>query len=148
MSIGNPLLPLGSLNRLLTNAIFPSNPILNVTPSYLGKKMISLSFDGNVTDIVEVAVGTVNSPCPYVMATINLNLLKTTGLASSYKTFMENSSIVGTVNLIPDSSTLPSYSINNCCIMSISELNFAGSNDDFDVKIRGFYVVNNSLWTG
>jgi hypothetical protein len=60
---------------------------------------------------------------------------------------MEASSILGPITVYPDVSTgLGQYQLENMAIARVGELLFNGSTPLFGVYLRGFYVVNNSLW--
>ena len=85
----NPLVSQGSLNRLRASVVWPDNPTLNVTASYLGKEGVSLALDGEATTFINTLVGAVTSPEPYQMITLTIHLLKTQGLASLYKSQQE-----------------------------------------------------------
>jgi len=143
----NPLIAQGTLNRLRGSVVVPSFSTLNVTSPYLGKAGIKLSLDGETTTMIPSMTGTVTSPEPYQMASVTIDLLKTNGLAALYKAQMENNSVIGNITVIPDTSALPTYQMINCAIESVRELDFAGENASFMVVIRGYYIVNNAMWS-
>jgi len=142
----NPLINLGSLNRLRASVIWNSNPSLNVTASYLGKDGIRLALDGESTAFINTMTGAVTSPEPYQMITLTVHLLKTQALASQYKAQMENNALLGNGVVRPDSVALPAYDIVNCAIESVRELNFSGMDAEFAVTVKGYYLVNSSLF--
>src|SRR5271169_399006 len=131
MATSNPLIALGSLNRLRASIVWPSNPALNVTASYLGRMGIRLALEGNSALYIPTMTGAVTSPEPYMMATITIHLIKTQPLASLYKAAMETISLIGDGVVRPDASTLTPYQIINCAIESIRELAFAGDDAEF-----------------
>lgn len=144
--MANPLIPLGSLNRLRGSVVWPSFPSLNVTAPYLGKEGIRLALEGETTTYLPQMTGAVTSPEPYQLISLRITLLKTQGLAALYKAQMEASALLGDGTVRPDASSLPPYEITNCAIESIAELTFNGESADFAVNIRGYYLVNASLW--
>jgi hypothetical protein len=142
----NPLVSQGSLNRLRASVVWPDNPTLNVTASYLGKEGVSLALDGEATTFINTLVGAVTSPEPYQMITLTIHLLKTQGLASLYKSQQETSSLLGSGVVRPDSVALSAYDIVNCAIASVRELKFNGEDAGFMVTVRGYYLVNSNLY--
>jgi hypothetical protein len=142
----NPLIPQGTLNRVRASVVWPSFPNLNVTASYLGRQGIRLALDGESTLFIPTMTGAVTSPEPYMMITMTMHLLKSQNLAALYKAQMEDTALIGDGTVRPDAATLPVYPIINCAIQSVRELNFAGDDADFAVAIRGYYLVNSSLW--
>jgi hypothetical protein len=143
---GNPLIPQGTLNRVRASVVWPAFPNLNVTASFLGRMGIRLALDGESTLFIPTMTGAVTSPEPYMMITMTMHLLKSQQLAALYKAQMEDTALIGDGTVRPDASTLPVYPIVNCAIQSVRELNFAGDDADFAVAIRGYYLVNASLW--
>jgi hypothetical protein len=143
---GNPLIPQGTLNRIRASVVWPSFPSLNVSASYLGRMGIRLALDGESTLFIPTMTGAVTSPEPYMMITMTMHLLKSQNLAALYKGQMEDTALIGDGTVRPDAVNLPVYPIINCAIQAVRELNFAGDDADFAVAIRGYYLVNASLW--
>ncbi len=144
--MANPLITQGTLNRLRASVIWNDNPNLNVTASYLGKDGIRLALDGESTMFINTLTGAVTSPEPYQMITLTIHLLKTQALSSQYKSQMETSALLGNGVVRPDSVALPAYDIVNCAIESVRELNFSGADAEFAVTVKGYYLVNSSLY--
>ena len=144
--MANPLIVQGSLNRLRASVVWNDFPSLNVTASYLGKDGITLALDGESTAFINTMTGAVTSPEPYQMITLTLNLLKTQGLAGLYKSQVETSALLGNGVVRPDSLALPAYDITNCAIESVRELKFSGEDAGFAVTVKGYYLVNSSLY--
>jgi hypothetical protein len=145
----NPLIAQGSLNRLRASIVWPSNASLNVTASYLGRMGIRLALDGESTLYIPTMTGAVTSPEPYMMITCTIHLLKTQQLAGLYKAQMETNALLGDGTVRPDVAAgngLGPYQITNCAIESVAELAFAGDDPGFSVRIRGYYLVNSSMW--
>lgn len=143
----NPQIAQGTLNRLRGSVVIPSYPNLNVTAPFLGPQGIGISFEGETTLLLPTMTGTVTSPAPYQMATVTLALLKTQSLSSLWETQRQTLSTIGDITVTPDTSTLPTYTFNNCAISNVRELSFAGSDAGFVVTVMGYYQVNNSLWS-
>ena len=143
---GNPLVPQGTLNRVRATFQCVATPALNVTAPFLGKEGLSLALEGETTLYIPTMTGAVTSPEPYMMVTVNLHLLKTQGLAATYKSQMENLSTIGDCVITPDASTLPTYSLVNCAIESVTEMPMNGTDAGFNVRIRGYYITNNALF--
>jgi hypothetical protein len=143
---GNPLIAQGTLNRIRGAFQVVDTPSLNATAPYLGKEGISLSLDGESTLYIPTMTGAVTSPEPYMMVTVRLHLLRTQGLASQYKTQMESLSTIGRCVVTPDASTLPVYTLENCSIEGVDEMPMNGTDAGFNVRIRGYYTINNNLF--
>lgn len=144
--VGNPLVPQGTLNRLKASLVLPDLPALNVTASFLTKEGIGISFQGEITTMIQTMTGTVTSPEPYQMATVLVRLLRTQTLADAWKQQLETSSLIGDITVRPDTTTLSPYQILNCGIMTVGDLTFAGQDAGYGVSIAGYYPVNANLW--
>ena len=143
----SPQIAQGTLNRLRGSIVVPSYPQLIVTGPFLGKGGIVLAFEGTTTTTIPTMTGTVQSPEPYQPVVVTATLLKTNGLAALWEVQRQLLSLIGDVNIIPDTSALPIYTINNCCIQNVRELNFAGEDANYGVTISGYYQINSSLWS-
>jgi hypothetical protein len=147
MATSNPMIPQGTLNRLRGSVNFANLPALNVTAPYLVKDGIAISLDGDATTVLPTMTGVVTSPEPYMLATVTINVLKTNGLAASFKAQMEDTTIVGDMVVTPDTSSLPTYSITNSSIESVREMKFNGEDAGWTITLKGAYLINNSLWS-
>ena len=143
---GNPLIALGTLNRLRGAVLFPSYPNLNVTASYLGRQGISLSLEGESTGMIPAMTGAVTSPAPYIMASCSIALLRTQNLATQFKAQLELQSLIGDFTVKADASVHPDYQITNAAIQSVREMTFAGDDPVWMVTLRGTYYINSYLW--
>ncbi|MWU29142.1 hypothetical protein GP934_27470, partial [Escherichia coli] len=61
----NPMIPVGTLNRVRASVKFTSHSELNVSASFLAKEGVELSFQGNITEFLPAMTGAVQSPQPY-----------------------------------------------------------------------------------
>lgn len=147
LSKGNPLIDQGTLNRIRGSVQVPSFPQLNVTAPYLGKGGISLALQGEATEYIDTLTGAVTSPNVYQRVAVTINLLKTQNLAALYKAQMELLSLIGTLTVIPDASTLPNYTLQNGSIGNVRDMTFNGDDAGFVVTLGGFYIINNSLFS-
>ncbi len=142
----NPLVPQGTLNRLRGSVVWTDVPQLNVTAAYLGEEMIRLSLEGDAVEYFNTATGAVSSPQPYRMTSLMIHLLKTQQLADLYKQREETNALMGGCTVRPDATPLSPYQLINCSILGVSELNFAGKDPGYGVRIKGYYNINSSLW--
>ena len=143
----NPLIALGTLNRLKASVVWPNFSNLNVTASFLNRDGIRLALDGDATRMLPALTGMVTSPEPYMPATVTINLLKTQGLAAQYKSQIESSTLLGSCVVRPDSVALPPYDFLNMAIESVREQSFSGEDAGWVVVCRGTYLINGNLWT-
>jgi hypothetical protein len=124
----------------------PSNTSLNVTAPYLGKQGIRLTLQGESTLYLPTMTGAVTSPEPYMMIECVINLIKPQALANLYKQQMETAALIGDISVRPDAVALGVYSLINCAIKSVRELDFSGEHEGFAVTLGGYYLTNSSLF--
>lgn len=142
----NPLIQQGQLNRLQGAVHIYNFPALNVTAPYLGRRMIGLALDRDLSAFIDTATGMVISPEPYVPATVTIHLLRTQGLSLAWKTQFVNNTVIGPVTVYPDTTTLLPFDFFNCGIRRCEPLAIDGTSPDFILQLYGIYYVNNSLW--
>lgn len=142
----NPLVNQGVLNRLKGSVIWNDFPQLNVTAAYLGAEGIRLALEGDAVEYINTMTGAVTSPQPYRLCMLTMSLLKTQQLADLYKRKEEQSALLGVGTVRGDSSPLSPYQLVNCAILGVSELNFAGQDPGYQVRCRGYYLINSDLW--
>lgn len=144
--MANPLIGLGTINRLRGSVTPVDLPNLSIIAGNLGKAGISISFTGNATLSIDAMTGAVQSPEPYLHASVKVHLLKSQFLSGAWKTQMEINTLIGDVSVVADSSTLSDYQFTNCAIQSVDTLDFSGQNAEYVVNISGTYLINASLW--
>lgn len=147
---GNPLVPLGTLNRIRASVTFPSYPQLNVTSSFLGKNGVSMRPKGKRTMQLEQMTGAVQSPEPYVPYDIEINLVRTTQLVGLWQLQEQLSTLIGDMTIRPDVSgngVLGLYDLANGAIDDIGELRFAGQDAGYILMITAYYEINSNLWS-
>jgi hypothetical protein len=147
------LLNLGQLNRLAASVVIASNPLLNVTPPFLGGQgALRLSPQGNITDFIDVLTGMVPSPVPFIGMMIAIPLLKTLPLCAAWQVQMQTNSLLGTITVRPDvsrgSGGLQPFDLQNCGIVECREMDFGGKETDFGVIVKGTWYLNSSMWNG
>ena len=142
----NPQIAQGTLNRLRGSVVIPDYPALQVTAPFLGRAGISISFDGETTTMIPTMTGSITSPMPYQMITVTIALLKTQSLAAVWETQRQDNSVIGDVTVTTDTTSLPSYTFNNCAIDNVRELTFSGEDASYVVTLKGYYQINNTLW--
>ena len=136
----------GTLNRLRGSVVYANYPELNITSSYLAKEAISLSFDGDTSQLIGTLTGGVTSPEPYVYGTATMHILRTQSLADLYKRQIETATTMGHVTVIGDSTSLGNFQLDTCVLMSIQEMAFDGNQAGMIVRLRGIYNVNAALF--
>jgi hypothetical protein len=145
----NPLIALGSLNRLVASVTWPAFPALNVTVSFLNREAIRLALDGEATAMLPALTGMVTSPNPYQGATLTIHLLKTQPLSNLYKQQYELNTLLGDCTVRPDVPVglgLQPYDLTNMALEGVRELSFAGEDAGWVIMCRGTYLINSSLW--
>lgn len=142
----NPLILQGTLNRIRGSVIVPSFSSLNVTSSYMGKRMYAITFDGDFAEMIGTATGAVTSPEPYVMASIEINLLRTQSLSSAWLNQSQTTSSIGEIQCHSDTSAFPMIQIDNCIIKHVDPGVFDGTDPVCKIHLQGLYYLNNNLW--
>jgi hypothetical protein len=143
----NPFLNAGPLNRVRCHVVIPSIPTLNITPQFMGKQFARIEFEGDWNQQIETATGVVNSPEPYVMATITVGLLRSQGLSAAWLAQAQNTTVLGDVTIYSDTSAFPALSINDTGIRSIDPGAFDGTDPVVRLTLRGSFNINASLWS-
>lgn len=146
---GNPLVSLGTLNRVRASVTFVDLPQLNVTSSFLGKNGVSMRPKGKRTTQLEQMTGAVQSPEPYVAYDVEINLVRTTQLVGLFQAQEQISTVIGDMTVRPDVSgagVLALYQLVNGAIDDVQELRFAGTDAGYVVMVTAYYEINNALW--
>ena len=145
--MANPLVAQGTLNRLRASVTIPGNSSLNITPPYMSKRFVTVTFDEDLDMLIPTATGGVTSPEPYVMATVTVGLLRTQSLATSWQNQALANSDIGGVSIFPDTTAYGEIDLVNCIIRHIDPGPYDGTNPEVTLTLRGIYYVNNNLWT-
>lgn len=142
-----PLTSQGVLNRVLVHTIAPSNPQLLVTAPYMSKSMAVLTFDGPFTNQIETATDIVNSPNPYVMGQLVINLLRSQALSSLWLAQVQTASVIGSIVVYPDSPVYPAITLTNSSITDYDPGAFDGQDPTVKVTVKGVFQTNAILWS-
>lgn len=146
--MANPKIYQGTLNRLLASVVYAEFPQLNVTCPFLGKDAISITFDGETSQLLGTLTGAVPSPQPYLIATVTMNILRSQVLGTAYKLQIETNTTMGSVTVIPDSIALTPFQLDTCVLQSMDEIMFDGNQPGLIVKLQGVYRINSSAFFG
>lgn len=144
--MANPYITAGPLNRVRTHIVIPNMPTLNVTPENMGKSFASIEFEGDWTTQIETGTGVVNSPEPYVMATISCGLLRSSALAAAWLFQGLGTTIMGDVTIYPDTSVFPPIVLNSVAIRQLQPGRFDGTDPVVALTLRGTMNINQNLW--
>ena len=146
--VGNPLVQQGLLNRVLTHVIVPGFAPLSVTASNMSKSLALLAFNEDAVDQIGTATGLVNSPAPYVLGDLTVNILRSQIVASLYYAQWQANAIIGSVIAYPDSTVLGPFILSNCSILRVDPGAFDGQDPTTKVTIKGIYYLNAAMWAG
>ena len=146
--MANPLIAQGTLNRVRCHIVVPSLTGLNITASYMVKNFATVSFDDNFVDQMPTGTGVVNSPVPYVMATISVGLIRSQSLAQSWLTQAQATSVLGNVTIYSDTAAWDPVQLSETAISHIQPGPYDGMDPTVSLTLRGVYYVNNDLWNG
>lgn len=142
----NPITPQGTLNRVRSSIVVPNFSGLNITAPFMGRNFVTLSFDGDFTQLIGTATGGVPSPEPYVMATISVGILRTQALSMSWRAQWESNGAIGPVSVHSDTSAFDSFTINDTVIKHFDPNAFDGNDPVSHLTLTGIYYINNSMW--
>ena len=144
--MANPLINLGTLNRVRASVVFPSFTSLNITSSQMGRRFVSLMFDEDFVQQIQQGVGIINSPEPYVMATVTCDVLRTLPLAQAFISQLEQTAVLGPVYVHSDTSAFPKRTVYNASVLKADPGAYDGVNGVLALTIRGVFYPNNTLW--
>jgi hypothetical protein len=145
--MANPYLTAGPLNRVRVHVVVPATPTLNITAQFMGKSFARVEFEGDWTHQVETGTGVVNSPEPYVMASITVGLLRPQTLSASWLAQAQSSTLLGDVTIYSDTSAWPPITLNDTAIRAIDPGAFDGTDPVVRLTLRGTFNINASLWS-
>lgn len=143
----NPMIPQGVLNRVRPNIVFPGFPGLNITAPYMGRQMARIEFEGSFVTKIPTGTGSVNSPEPFVFATVTVELLRTQALSSNWLAQIQDNSNIGSLTIHSDAAPFQPIALSNVTANMLNPGPFDGSNPGVTLSLRGEFYVNNNLWT-
>ncbi len=144
--MANTPVPQGTVNRLRGSVSFPAFSGLNVTPAYLGKDMITITFTGDIVHAIPTATGYVTSPEPFQMVEVMIHILRTNGLGAAYKSQIETLATVGDFVVRSDVTTMPDYNFTNGSIKSADPIKQNGEEAGWNIHLQAAYQINASLY--
>ena len=149
MSFGfNPLVAQGNLNRVSAHVTVAGNNSLNVTASNMTKSLLSITLEEPFVDQEPTATGIVNSPRPFVMGTITMNLLRSQSLANSWIALAALNAVLGTVTVYPDSNVFTPLTFTNTSITGFDPGTYDGLDPTVKITMKGTFYINAVLWAG
>jgi hypothetical protein len=145
--MANPYLNAGPLNRVRCHIVVQAIPTLNIQSSSMGKSFAHIEFEGDFVQQIETATGVVDSPEPYVMATITVGILRSQALSAAWLAQVQNTGVLGDVTIHSDTSVFPAITINDTAVRSLSPGSYDGTDPVVRLVLRGTYNVNAALWS-
>lgn len=143
----NPLITQGTLNRVRASVVVPSYSSLNIISSFMGKGFVTVTFDGNFSELIATGTGGVSSPEPYIFCNVEVDLLRSQSLASDWLTQGQATSNLGDVHIHSDTSAFDAVQISETQIINIDPGAFDGMNPVVRLHLRGIFYINNNLWS-
>ena len=145
--MANTFVAQGTLNRIRCSIVFADHPELQITASYMGKSMASIAFNDKFVDQIKTATGTVISPEPYVMATVNVNLLRTTTLGQQFLKQIGKTGSLGNATIYSDTNAFPEIDLVNVTVSGFNPSAYDGTDPAIHLALDGVFYVNDSLWS-
>ena len=145
--MANPYLIAGPLNRVRCHVVVSATPTLNIQAQNMGKSFAHIEFEGDFVHQIETGTGVVNSPEPYVMASITVGLLRSQTLSSAWLTQAQDTGVLGDVTIHSDTSAFPAITLNDTSIRTISPGAYDGTDPVVRLTLRGTFNINSDLWS-
>lgn len=142
----NPRVLQGTLNRVRTSVVIANYPALSITAPYMSRRQAQPAFEGDFVNKIATATGSVNSPEPFVFATLTIGLLRTQALAQAWLDQAAADSYIGTVNAHADSAAFGIITLNNTTIQHIDPGTWDGQDPTVSLVLRGEFWINNNMW--
>ncbi|MFM0503965.1 hypothetical protein [Paraburkholderia caffeinilytica] len=147
MPTQNPGIARGVLNRVKCSVVVPSSPSLNIISANMGRSLARIAFEGQLVNQIPTGTGLVNSPEPFVIATITIALLRTQAIAAAWFSQILLDSNVEDATIYSDTSTFPPIALQSVVASHMDPGPFDGTSPDFQLVLRGALPINNRLWT-
>lgn len=142
----NPFVQLGSLNKLLANVKFTTNPGLNIPAQYMSLDGLRVGFEGQAATPIDVMMGVVPSGNPYIRVTLRFGVVKSLAIANAWKQQLESAAQVGDFVVRPDVAGFAAFDFSNGFILNPEELVLNGSDASFRLSLCATYYINSSLF--
>jgi hypothetical protein len=146
MGFLGPQVVQGNLNRAAVHIVCTSFPALSLTASTMAKGQAHLTYEGDAVQQIGTATGVVDSPEPYLMTTLVVNILRTQPVANAWVLQQQSNATIGTVECWPDSTSYAPTVIQNCAIQNIDNGPYDGTDPTVKVTLRGQVQINSSMW--
>ena len=143
---GNPLIPVGTLNRLRGSLLFPDNTNYNITSSFLGKSGLTWTPEGETTAMLETMTGVVTSQAPYQLCNMSVALVKSQSFADIFKQRIQTNAQLGTAIFRSDAKPLSPWTVLNVSIQNVGSIKSDGLDPDFPLTLKGYWPINSALW--
>jgi len=137
---------LGSLNKAQVAIRFPQFPLLNITAGSLGDSMVTVASSGEITPMLPTATGLVASPAPFVQHTVSFSIVKTSPLAQIMLTTISNNSMLGSIEITTDATSLLKQTYENAVFQTFDTFTFNGKEPAIGFTIGCYQAVNNSMF--
>lgn len=144
--MANKSMPLGFLNKALSNFQCLNFPQLNASSQNFGEGGMKMSFDGPATKRVGALTGDIPSLELYQPVSIMVPMLKTQAAGASWQAQVQNNSNIGDCIVYPDATTINPWTIINCSITDQDPGSLDGSDARYIFKVAGYYPVNSSAF--
>lgn len=135
----------GNLNRAAVHVVVTSYPNLSLTVSTMAKGQAHLTYDGETITQIGTATGVVNSPEPWLPATLTVNILRTQPVANAWQLQMLNNCVIGTVEAYSDATSYAPTIIQNCAFI-LDPGQWDGTDPVVKLTLKGQIQINASMW--
>jgi hypothetical protein len=136
----------GNLNRAAVHIVVTSYPALSLTASTMTKGGAHLTYEGDAVTQIQTMTGVVDSPEPFLMTTLVVNILRTQPVANGWILQQASQATIGNVECYPDASSYAPTIIQNCAIQNIDNGPYDGTDPTVRLTLRGQVQINATMW--
>ena len=112
----------------------------------MAKGQAELTYEGDAVTQIGTATGIVDSPEPYLITTLVVQVLRTQSVANGWLQQQASNATIGTMEVYGDSSVFAPQIIQNCAIQNIKPGPYNGTDPTVTITLRGQTQINSSMW--
>lgn len=138
---------LGFLNKLRASLTFPSFTAGNIIAPNLGPDGVRFTPSGTASVMLDQTTGRVISQNPYIGVSIEVQLIRTQSLCTTWLNRLMSNSAIGDIQVTSDATIFPDLYIENAAITNIGQMPFNGTSANMPLTLEGTWVINTDLWS-
>jgi hypothetical protein len=136
----------GLLNKVWTSMVVVDYPELSVFSSDMGEEQITLTYEEQLTKMLNNATSRTAAPSVIIPVTIEVHIVKTNNISALYENLTDNLAKIGRVVLTSDAMNEQKQTVINCWVQSIGNRKFNATESSRVITIGGIIEKNNALF--